>query len=341
MTIKQGTRLSETGLVDDDLRTARALSLDTVDELSNFVALFPDQAARLFHDPTIQGSGWRSDASSMASVADIDAAGWERIETGQGFGALPPTAALADQRADLALDEADGPVPGGAEDLPRVHLPCPSPVRHQAERSTCVAHTVCALLECTPQPIDLSEQFLYWLCKEHDGAPAQAGTWQRVAVPLLVEHGVLLEQEWPYRSRRGGSEGQGPPPDGWAEKAEARRASGGEALNPRSVEAICARLDAQQPVGISVPVFVNWRIAQLSGDIPMPLPEARPDGGHAMCALGYGIDDGYLGGGYLILRNSWGTGWAEHSPFGPGYGTIPFSYIRRYGWEAFTVQGPT
>lgn len=90
----------------------------------------------------------------------------------------------------------------------------------------------------------------------------------------------------------------------------------------------------------SVPVYPNRRIAQLSGDIPMPLPGSVPDGGHAMCVVGYGFDDGYLGGGYVIVRNSWGTGWASQSEFGAGYGKLPFAYLRQFGWEAFSVLPP-
>ena len=48
MTIKEGTRLAETGILGDDLNIARALSLDTVDEFYDFITLFPADAASLF-----------------------------------------------------------------------------------------------------------------------------------------------------------------------------------------------------------------------------------------------------------------------------------------------------
>lgn len=72
----------------------------------------------------------------------------------------------------------------------------------------------------------------------------------------------------------------------------------------------------------------------------MPLPGQATDKGHSMAVVGYGFDDGYLGGGYLIVRNSWGTTWATGGRFGPGYGTIPFAYMREYGWEAYAIEGP-
>src|SRR5207249_11867871 len=58
----------------------------------------------------------------------------------------------------------------------------------------------------------------------------------------------------------------------------------------------------------------------------------------AMCIIGYGFDSAFLGGGYFVVRNSWGTDWARLSPFGPGHGTLPFSYVGHYGWEAYTIR---
>jgi C1A family cysteine protease len=61
--------------------------------------------------------------------------------------------------------------------------------------------------------------------------------------------------------------------------------------------------------------------------------------GHAMCFVGY-IDlpgNPGLGGGRFILRNSWGTSWGINSPYGAGYGTLPYRYIARFGAEAYSI----
>jgi hypothetical protein len=60
-------------------------------------------------------------------------------------------------------------------------------------------------------------------------------------------------------------------------------------------------------------------------------------GGHSMCFVGYQDDANSPGGGYFILRNSWGSGWAPDSPHGAGYGTIPYEYIQKEGWEIFSA----
>jgi C1A family cysteine protease len=56
-----------------------------------------------------------------------------------------------------------------------------------------------------------------------------------------------------------------------------------------------------------------------------------------MCFVGYvdSADESEIGGGRFILRNSWDTSWGLASPYGPGYGTIPYAYLSRFGTEAF------
>jgi hypothetical protein len=75
---------------------------------------------------------------------------------------------------------------------------------------------------------------------------------------------------------------------------------------------------------------------QLSGQITMPLPGENMVGGHAMVLVGYQDDDSVPGGGFFILRNSWGKLWGVNCKYGAGYGTIPYKYISKYCWEAYT-----
>lgn len=340
MTIKEGVRLAETGLLGDDLVTAKVLSLDTVDELYDFIAVFPSEAAELF--PSVDVQRVATDLSPMVTVSMMAfGAVAEPVPERRSFGALAPTVAAAEQVTRLAFEEVSAAPPGESSDEPRVLLDCLGTIRDQgSERGTCVAHTVCAMLECATGQPDLSEQWLFWMCKLNDDLPKANGTWQRVAVPLALRDGVCDEASWPYVTRATSSVGQGPPPAGAADAAMARRATRGIVLDPRWVEGICEQLDKGRVVGLSVPTYSTWAIAEVSGDIPMPLAGQTSQDGHAMCVVGYGFDDGYLGGGYLIVRNSWGTSWASGSRFSGGHGTIPFAYVRQYGWEAYAIEGP-
>ncbi len=56
-----------------------------------------------------------------------------------------------------------------------------------------------------------------------------------------------------------------------------------------------------------------------------------------MCLVGYKDDPEWPGGGYFILRNSWGKAWGSQCPYGAGYGVIPYKFISLYCWEAWTA----
>jgi C1A family cysteine protease len=76
-----------------------------------------------------------------------------------------------------------------------------------------------------------------------------------------------------------------------------------------------------------------------TGDITMPIPGEVRVGGHAMCIVGcIDLPDRHeIGGGRFILRNSWDAKWGISSPYGTGYGSIPYAYIARFGTEAYSV----
>jgi len=95
-------------------------------------------------------------------------------------------------------------------------------------------------------------------------------------------------------------------------------------------------------IAISVPVYNSWYhsvVVRDTGDITMPIPGEYASGGHAMCVVGCldQPDRPEIGGGRFILRNSWGTIWGGSGVWGPGYGSIPYGYIARYGLEAYTL----
>ena len=70
---------------------------------------------------------------------------------------------------------------------------------------------------------------------------------------------------------------------------------------------------------------------------PCESATSQPNGGHALVAVGYQNSPNSPGGGYFIVRNSWGIGWAYESPYGAGYGTIPYQYISNDAWEAYSI----
>jgi len=91
-----------------------------------------------------------------------------------------------------------------------------SPVKNQGRLGSCVGFAVSALKEWQEQVehekevkegkknhrdekyYDLSEAWIYWMCKKIDPWPGQEGTSIRCAMKVLKNIGVPTEKAWPY-----------------------------------------------------------------------------------------------------------------------------------------------
>lgn len=218
------------------------------------------------------------------------------------------------------------------------------PPQNQGKRNTCVAFTLVAMYQhASGDTTDLSEQFLYWACKERDGIPHVRGTRPDVALAALRDLGVCAEPTWPYNPEpEQGDEGQGPPPDGAPEEARHRRITGFANFHPKNVRQIQAALAAGKLVLIGLPTSEHWTGSWQSralGRVRRPLPGEADLGGHAVCAVGYRNDPEAPGGGYFIIRNSWGTSWGTDNPDGAGYGHVPYALVHETNLAAFTIEG--
>jgi hypothetical protein len=217
-------------------------------------------------------------------------------------------------------------------------------VRDQGQRGTCVAFASVAFLEFhlaggSPKTKRRSEQFLYWACKEIDGLPTQEGTTLAAARKAMKTRGICLNATWKYEPLPiGPTEGQGPPPDkAVAEAKKTKRSDAAEQSPAGDVDAIRRHLDEGQPVVVGVLTFSNWDFPSVAdtGEISLPLPLSQPDGGHAVCLVGYEPRPNVPGGGVFVFRNSWNKSWATGSQYRPGYGTLFFEYVRQYALEAY------
>ena len=237
------------------------------------------------------------------------------------------------------------------------------PVRDQGMRGTCVAFASVALREFIEGgSVDLSEQFLYWACKEMDGI-AGAGTFIRTAMAALDRYGACRGATWQYNPQQDNdNEGQGPPPPAAMDEAPHFRMQHTRSVEPSLVEhykqilAGAAAADrppsdatdaggAGMPVVFATLVFPSWYMSaetHRTGKITLPLPGEQPyDGGHAWCIAGYVDDPGVPGGGYFIVRNSWGAAWAPDGPEAAGHAVMPYEYVARYAVEAFSGESTT
>lgn len=243
---------------------------------------------------------------------------------------------IQDQTAPVAITEN---LPATAT-LIDEHMP---DIRDQGFRGTCVAFSSVSCLEyyhnCKKDAMyDLSEQFAFW---------NMMSTTQRrnlaAMFPLMIENGCCPESMWPYVSAEvAGNPSQGPPPAGAVQAALGFRCRQVTPLPRNSVSAIKEQISANRVVAVGIPVFDSWYrnpAVRLSGNIGMPVPgEQSASVGHAIALVGYGESDDFAGGGYFIVRNSWGTiNWGTRGSFGKGYGTIPYPYIEKYNWDAWCI----
>ena len=216
-------------------------------------------------------------------------------------------------------------------------------VRDQGQSSTCVAFASMAYLEfhlsgASVKTKRRSEQFIYWACKEIDGRPKLEGTTLDAARKALMTYGVCLNATWKYQPLPiGPTEGHGPPPPKAVSEVKKTQWSDAKDHPPGDVDALRAQLDQGRPIVLGVLTFANWDLPSVAdtGEINLPLPLSQPDGGHAICLVGYDPRPNAPGGGVFLFRNSWGKKWAAGSRHQAGNGTLFFEYVRQYALDAY------
>lgn len=321
-------RLADLGIGDAEQLAAAASVSGTRESLIDYLQISDRELDAILENAT--------SAIPRSLVTNIEAE-----QQPLSLGGLEPTEEIL---AEMQMMMTETPVTLDVAALPvNVNYALQMPaIRNQGGRGTCVAFSLTAVHEFyrirQGIPQDFSEQFLYHETKLIDGHPATCGTWQVKAAQVLTNTGECREAIWPYNPS-GTCNNNGVEPANARSDASTRKVQT-IILNPKDVNAIKAALAGGALVGISVPVWNSWYLSaetKRTGRITMRIGTEASAGGHAMCCVGYQDDANSPGGGFFILRNSWGTGWAYQSPYGAGYGTIPYAYIAKENWEAVTT----
>lgn len=222
------------------------------------------------------------------------------------------------------------------------HIAGMEPIQNQGARGTCVGFGSTALHEYSVfasghAKTKLSEEFVYDFCKKIDGQPTACGTWLLDAVKVLTQYGQCLEQLLSYNPTLPCNHNDTITTP-IMQNAAQFRSSPTYYSNSKDVNAMKVALAVRNSnVGFCIPVYNSWYrspAVDRTGQITMPLSGEQSVGGHCMCLVGYQNNSAYPGGGYFILRNSWGTTWGAQDAYGAGYGTIPYAYISGYCTEA-------
>lgn len=183
-----------------------------------------------------------------------------------------------------------------------------SEIRDQGTRGTCTVFAVVAALENKANQakqgrLDLSEEHL-WNLK------GQTTQWEPT-ISAAGQNFVVRESDWPYGGVKTG--------DG----AGVARIGAANTLTITSMSQVLAALDRANPVVLAVTTtpsfFQNIRgVISTTGGASTGIHAV-----HAIAVVGYSMRGGLdgVGGGYLIVKNSWGTVWGDS-----GYGYLPFNY---------------
>jgi len=214
-----------------------------------------------------------------------------------------------------------------------------SPVKNQGSLGSCVGFAVVAMKEWQEQQehleelmegkkykraakhYDLSEQWMYYKCKEIDYWPGEEGTSIRFAMQILNRVGVPCEKAWPYNDSYVGK------PKRWANLVS-KWALGGEYIRMSSPEDIINSLGTNGPLAIGVAVFLEMFYATSNGIVNYPSDPNQMYGGHAICLVGWNPETRMF-----KFKNSWGTSWGQS-----GYGYLSYDYIRDFCWDAWEIK---
>jgi C1A family cysteine protease len=225
-----------------------------------------------------------------------------------------------------------------------------TPIKNQGSRGTCVAHAAMAGLEVAygSTTLDLNENYAYYkfLGSSTSQVCNDPGLRTIDAADLMTTYPMCLETYWPYVSSLSGL--GCPTPSGWPTATCADNAvyqvtshkkiwrndtatvDAGEYINnPKYLESIlCSGYD------IVIGLYVAGWPSGGQGIIDV-VNGASIAGGHAMVIVGYNRNgDANIGGGYFILKNSWGTGYGQS-----GYYYLSYDYIRTYSKYGFYITG--
>ena len=185
---------------------------------------------------------------------------------------------------------------------------------------TCWAYASCGALESkymltrddiTYEP-DVSEQQLVWETNPDLGDSVDGGKTCN-SLDYFTSHGVVLESECPTQGTDVGAPPYWPLASGWANRVFKSASNYNLFAQGTNLDYIKSCVKAYGPLTLRMEVDNDWYD-------PAPAPNR---GNHAVVIVGFHDNvngESAPGGGYWIIRNSWGAGWN-----GDGYGAVAYA----------------
>jgi len=164
----------------------------------------------------------------------------------------------------------------------------------------------------------LSPMFLYYQERLLEGTINEdSGAEMRDGMKVLKETGICPEDHYPYNISKFNSK---PGLSAYLEAGSFKisvysRITG--LVNMKS----CLAVGGSLAIGFNVYESFETDEMEKTGRMPMPKKTEQWLGGHAVFVCGYVDDIEWPGGGYFIVKNSWGVSWGDK-----GYFYMPYEF---------------
>lgn len=166
----------------------------------------------------------------------------------------------------------------------------------------------------------LSPLFLYYQERLLEGTISEdGGAEMRTGLKAIKDIGISPEEHHPYIPQNFMLP---PNADAYADASMFKISVYSRLIGLNSMKS-CLAIGGGIVIGFYVYESFESNDLALTGKMPMPKDKEEILGGHAVFVCGYYDDASWPGGGYLIVKNSWGTGWGDQ-----GYFYMPYEFAK-------------
>jgi C1A family cysteine protease len=205
-------------------------------------------------------------------------------------------------------------------------------VESQDDLSSCAANAITNAYElCVNRNYPeyfthLSRLFVYYNTRlEHGLVEEDEGMFLRDGMKSLSKYGICCEEIWPYDVTKF----EVRPPEEAYEDAKKRKILKYQKLTSNYY--ITEVLNNNKPVVFGMEIYDSFMyLNERISTVTFPSRKEKSLGGHAMCMVGYDLNQRLF-----LAKNSFGYNWGDN-----GYCWIPFDYIRQEGYDIWTFDIP-
>ena len=202
------------------------------------------------------------------------------------------------------------------------------PIYDQGDLGSCTAQATAGMLGHLTNDLGYGVELfsrLFMYGNARSWSRSDDGAMLRDVIKGVDRYGVPMETMWPHDLNRW----QDKPPQAVWDAAYHREKI--EYFRLDTLHGMRINLYEGFPFIFGIAVYPSFR-SPLPPDylIPMPGLYESPEGGHALCMMGYDDDKQAM-----LFRNSWGDDWGDK-----GYGWLPYKYVTNPDllMDAWTVR---